>query len=255
MGEAVLAGLLRAGQDPDEITVVEPNPERADEIGARHGVTARSASEAATWGEIHLLIVKPHQVPDLLDEIGDSLGADDIVASLAAGVPTATIEGRLPAGIAVVRVMPNTPALVGQGMAALSAGAAATDEQVERVAEVLRTGGSAVIVPESQQDVVTGLSGSGPAYVFYIAEALIEAGVVLGLPRTSASELATQTLLGAATMLRESGEHPSILRERVTSPGGTTAAGLRTLDEHAVRAAVMAAVEAAAERSAELGRG
>ena len=163
------------------------------------------------------------------------------------------LEARLPGGAAVVRVMPNTPALVGEGMAAVSRGAATDDEQLARAVAVLQACGRVVEVPESQQDAVTAVSGSGPAYVFHLAEALIEAGVVQGLPRATARELAVQTLLGAATMLRETGEHPSLLREQVTSPGGTTAAALRVLDERAVRGAYVAAVAAARERSAELG--
>lgn len=164
-----------------------------------------------------------------------------------------TLEAHLPEGAAVVRVMPNTPALIREGMLAMSPGSSCRPEHIARAVELLGHLGSVVTVPEKQQDAVTGLSGSGPAYVFTFVDALVEAGVVQGLSRPVATELAVQTLYGAAALLRRSGDHPAILRERVTSPGGTTAAGLRVLDAAGVRSAVVDAVEAAARRSAELG--
>src|SRR5699024_6126049 len=167
-------------------------------------------------------------------------------------VRTSSIESRLPEGIAVVRAMPNTPALVGEGMAALAAGKAATETHVATALDVLSASGRAVAVPEYQLDAVTAVSGSGPAYVFYLAEAMIEGGVHAGLPRDIATDLAVQTLYGAATLLRDGDVSATELRERVTSPAGTTAAGLRALDDGGVRASVLAAVEAARDRSREL---
>jgi pyrroline-5-carboxylate reductase len=169
-------------------------------------------------------------------------------------VPTARIEAALPTGTAVVRVMPNTPALVDEGMSVLSAGAHATPEHLDEAEALLSAVGQVRRVPESQQDAVTALSGSGPAYFFFLVEAMIDAGILLGLPRTLAADLIVQTALGAATMLRDSGEHPVQLREAVTSPGGTTIAAIRELERHGVRAALIAAIEAAHDRSVELGR-
>lgn len=255
MGEAVIAGLVRSGREPADVIVVEQRPERAAELAQRYGVATASEVGAVRAAEAVLLVVKPADLPALAEQLGGQLRDGAVVVSLAAGIPTTAIEQRLPAGTPVVRVMPNTPALVGEGMAALSRGDGVSDEQAERALAVLQACGRVVEVPEYQQDAVTALSGSGPAYVFYLADALIEAGVVLGLPRATARDLAVQTLVGAATMLRETGEHPALQREQVTSPGGTTAAALRELDARAVRAALVAAVAAAAARSAQLAGG
>jgi len=178
-----------------------------------------------------------------------------LVISLAAGITTSYIESRLKVGTAVVRVMPNTPALVDEGMSALSAGAHCSTAGLELAESVLKAVGKVITVPEKYQDAVTAISGSGPAYIFYVVEAMIEAGVVLGLPRTTAHDLVVQTLVGASAMLRETGEHPTVLRENVTSPAGTTAAALRELDDHKVRAAFITAMEAARDRSQELAAG
>ncbi|CCI54254.1 MAG: pyrroline-5-carboxylate reductase [Tetrasphaera jenkinsii] len=250
MGEAVVAGLVRTGSDA---IVIEKRAERAAELTERYGVSTSGELGAIGDADTVLVVVKPQDADAVTREIAAHLAPGAVVVSLAAGISAGFLEARLPGGAAVVRVMPNTPALVGEGMAAVSRGAATDDEQLARAVAVLQACGRVVEVPESQQDAVTAVSGSGPAYVFHLAEALIEAGVVQGLPRATARELAVQTLLGAATMLRETGEHPSLLRERVTSPGGTTAAALRVLDERAVRGAYVAAVAAARERSAELG--
>ena len=168
-----------------------------------------------------------------------------LVVSVAAGVPTARIEAALPAGVAVVRVMPNTPALVDEGMSVLSPGAHAGEEDLDEAEALLAAVGQVRRVPESQQDAVTALSGSGPAYFFYLVEAMVDAGILLGLPRALAADLVVQTALGAAVMMRDSGEHPVQLREAVSSPGGTTVAAIRELERHGVRAALMAAIEAA----------
>jgi pyrroline-5-carboxylate reductase len=197
--------------------------------------------------------VKPQQVPDVLDQIAGRLATGATVISIAAGIGTAALADHLPRGTAVVRVMPNTPALVGQGMSALSAGPDCPPASVDLARRILAAVGEVVEVPESAQDAVTAVSGSGPAYVFHLAESMIEAGVLVGLPRPLAQRLTVQTLLGAATMLRETGDAPAVLRENVTSPGGTTAAALHVLDDAAVRAAIANAVMAARDRSLELG--
>ncbi|HPF79574.1 pyrroline-5-carboxylate reductase [Nostocoides australiense] len=252
MGETLLSGLLRSGLAPGEVVITERRADRAAELEAKYGVRALTNAEGAAVADVLVFVVKPQDMTALLAEIGDQIAPGNLVVSLAAGVPTQAIAAGLPEGTPVVRVMPNTPALVDQGMAAFSRGAHVTDEQMERAMSLLRSCGRAIEVPEGYQNAVTAISGSGPAYVFYVVEAMIEAGVVLGLPRETATELTVQTLFGAATMIRETGTHPTVLREQVTSPGGTTAAALRTLDDHKVRAAFVSAIEAAARRSREL---
>lgn len=247
MGEALVAGLVGSGWAPtEEIVVVEALPARRDELAATHpGLDVRSS---ALDGLDTVLAVKPGDAAASLDGLAPSR-----VLSIAAGVTTAALEATLPDGTPVVRAMPNTPALVGAGAAAIAAGSAAVAEDLDWAEEVLGAVGSVVRVPEGQLDAVTGLSGSGPAYVFLVAEALIDAGVLVGLPRPASRELAVQTLLGAARLLDETGETPEVLRAQVTSPGGTTAAGLRALEAGGVRAAVIDAVVAATDRSRELG--
>lgn len=251
MGEAVLSGLARAGGH--DLVVVNRRPERDAELVERYGVTAAPVAEAVTGSDVVVVAVKPKDVPAMLDELSPSLATRAVVVSLAAGIKLATLQQHLPERTAVVRVMPNTPSLVGQGMSAASPGEHVDDEQLARVREVLEACGRVLVVPESQQDAVTAVSGSGPAYIFAVAEAMIEAGVQLGLPRDVATVLANQTILGAGTMLVESGTHPSILRENVTSPGGTTAQALKVLDQRAVRAAFADAMQACHDRSAAMG--
>lgn len=257
MGSAVLEGVLAASEDraaqAGAIRVTDRTAQTAERVAEKHGVAAVDAATAATDGELHVIAVKPGDVPALLDEIGPHLGESDLVISLAAGVTTAAMQERLPDGVRVVRVMPNTPALVGEGMAAVAGGSRASTDDVDLVVGLLATCGDAVAVAEKDLDAVTGVSGSGPAYVFYLAEALVEGGVLNGLTRPVATRLAYQTLLGAATMLTQGEDSATVLREKVSSPGGTTMAGLATLDERAVRAAVVAAVTSATRRSAELG--
>jgi pyrroline-5-carboxylate reductase len=250
LGEAILAGLLRAGRDPAQVWVSTRRPERALELADRHGVEAVSNERAATEADTLLVTVKPQDVGPLVDSFS---GTRALVVSCAAGVSTAFYERRLGA-VPVVRVMTNTPVLIGQAMSAISAGAHAGEAELSTVEELLAPVGRVVRVPEAQQDAVTALSGSGPAYFFYMIEAMTDAGVLLGLPRAVAAELLVQTALGAAQMLRESGQGPGRLREVVTSPGGTTAAAIRQLEAHGVRGALMDALEAARDRSAELGR-
>ncbi|MDO5501910.1 MAG: pyrroline-5-carboxylate reductase [Actinomycetia bacterium] len=253
MGETLLSGLLRAGRDAEHLVITERRPDRVAELTARYdGVRIVDNVEAAELADVLVLVVKPQDMGALLDEIADYVRPGNLVVSLAAGITTGFLESHLPEGSSVVRVMPNTPALVDQGMAALSSGRHCTEQHMSEAMALLQSCGRAVEVPEHYQDAVTAISGSGPAYVFYVVEAMIEAGVVLGLPRATATELVIQTLFGAATMIRETGQHPTVLREQVTSPGGTTAAALRQLDDHKVRAAFITAMEAAAARSAQL---
>lgn len=254
MGETLLSGLIRSGQPVEHLLIAEKRPDRAQELRDRYGVEVVDPLEAARRADTLLLVVKPQDMAALLDSVAGEIRPDALVVSLAAGVTTATLEAALPAGTAVIRVMPNTPALVDQGMAALSPGRHCSEEQMVHAEELMQAVGKTIRVGEHLQDSVTAISGSGPAYLFFVVEAMIEAGVHLGLPRTMATELVVQTAYGAAAMLRETGEHPTVLREQVTSPGGTTAAALRELEVHRVRAAFLSAMEAAQERSRELGR-
>ncbi len=254
MGEAVLAAVLRGGWDTDEVEVSERYALRATEIAAAHGVRVdHTPVQVAERVEVLVVALKPVDVPGVLDEIAPALRPGALVVSVAAGLTTAALAARLPAGTPVVRVMPNTPAVIGQGAAAICPGAAADESHLALVEEVLAATGLVVRVAEPMMDAVTAISGSGPAYVFYLVDALAEAGVLLGLTRAQSLALATATFRGAAELLESSGEHPVVLRERVSSPGGTTVAGLRELDAHGVRAGILAAAEAARDRSRELG--
>ncbi|HEX4471173.1 MAG TPA: pyrroline-5-carboxylate reductase [Nocardioides sp.] len=255
MGETLLSGLIRAGRPVAELLVGEKRPDRARELEERYAVSVVSNIEATQGSDTVALVVKPQDMGALLDEIGPSVRPGQLVVSLAAGITTAFLESRLPDGVPVVRVMPNTPALVDEGMAAIAAGSHCDDEHLAIAEELLGSTGRVLRVPERQMDAVTAISGTGPAYVFFVVESMIEAGVHLGLPRATATELVVQTLVGSAKMLRETGTHPTVLREQVTSPGGTTAAALRELEIHKVRAAFLAAMAAASNRSAELAEG
>lgn len=254
MGEALLGGLIANGwASPAELYVVEKLAARREELSARH--PSLRVGEEAVAAEACLVAVKPNDVAAACAAVA-GVGAGELrrVLSIAAGVTTSQLEGSLGLDdVAVVRAMPNTPALIGQGAAAIAPGSAANEADLAWAEEILSAVGTVVRVTESQLDAVTGLSGSGPAYVFLVAEALIEAGVLVGLARPVAERLAVQTLVGSALLLAE-GQAPAELRAAVTSPGGTTAAGLRVLEQRAVRAAFLDAVAAATERSAELGR-
>ena len=254
MGETVLSGLLRAGWTSDRIIATDRRTERQVELEAKYGITMMTNEEAAAKADTVILVVKPQDMRDLLTEIAPVVSSSTLIVSLAAGVDTASIEERLPEGTPVVRVMPNTPAQVDEGMAAISPGAHSDEEHLARVSELMSATGRVVTVPERYQDAVTAISGSGPAYLFFVVEAMIEAGVQLGLPRDTATELVVQTMLGSAKLLRETGEHPTVLRERVTSPGGTTAAAIRQLEDHKVRAAFITAMESARDRSRDLAK-
>jgi pyrroline-5-carboxylate reductase len=240
MGEALLSGLLRAGRPPSAVVAAVRREERAAELRQRYGVQVADATSATKMADTLVLAVKPQDMGRLLDEI-------------APVVPAAFIGQRLPGQLPVVRVMSNTPVLVDEAMSVISGGAHAGEEHLRRAEELLRPVGKVLRIPESQQDAATALSGSGPAYVYYLVEAMVDAGILLGMARGTALEMVTQAVYGAATMLRESGEHPVILREAVTSPGGTTISAIRELEKHGVRAAFLAAIEAARDRGRELG--
>jgi pyrroline-5-carboxylate reductase len=255
MGEALMSGLLRAGRTPADLLFTERHEDRAKALTAEYGVEAVSAAEAAKRADTLVVAVKPQEINALLDELADVVTPANLVISIAAGIPTATFEKRLPDGTPVVRVMSNTPVFVDEAMSAVAPGAHANEDHLAHAEELLRPVGKVIRVPEYQLDAVTALSGSGPAYFFYLVEAMIEAGILLGLPRNVAQDLIIQTAIGSAIMLRDSGEHPVQLREAVTSPGGTTIAAIRTLEDHGVRAALLAALEAARDRSRELAAG
>ncbi len=255
MGEALLSGLLRSGRRVHELVVAERRPERAIELNERYGVEVLGNVEAAAKADTIVLVVKPQDMGGVLDEIAPHVRPGALVVSLAAGITTSFVEARLATGTPVVRVMPNTPALVDEGMAAISAGSHCDEAHLAEAEALLAAVGKVIRVPEKQQDAVTAISGSGPAYIFFVVESMIEAGVHLGLPRATANELVVQTLVGAGKMLRETGEHPTVLRENVTSPAGTTAAAVRELEDHKVRAAFLSAMQAARDRSRELASG
>jgi pyrroline-5-carboxylate reductase len=254
IGEAMLSGLLRGSYRPADIRVVERYPDRGRELTERFGVPVVPVAEAVSGAQTILIAVKPQDIDGLLAELAQHVKPDQLVVSVAAGVPTARIEQALPAGPAVVRCMPNTPAVVDEAMTAVCAGSRADEAHLAQAERLLSAVGKVVRVPESQLDAVTALSGSGPAYFFFLVEAMIDAGILLGLPRALAAELIVQTAVGSAIMLRDSGEHPVQLREAVTSPAGTTISAIRELENHGVRAALLAAIEAARDRSLELGR-
>jgi pyrroline-5-carboxylate reductase len=254
MGEAFISGLLMAGASPDDLLITERYEARAQELTQRYGVKAVANAEAAKLADTLVIAVKPQDMDALLAELSTAVTPDRLIVTIAAGVPTTAIEKRLVEDVPVVRVMSNTPALVGEAMSAVAAGAHAKEEHLERAEDIFRPVGKVIRLPESQLDAVTALSGSGPAYVFYLVEAMTDAGILLGLPRSIAHDLIVQTVVGAGAMLRDSGEHPVTLREAVTSPAGTTIAAIRELENHGVRAAFLAALEAARDRSRELAR-
>jgi pyrroline-5-carboxylate reductase len=256
LAEALVKGLLRAGvAAPQEILCTDRRAERGPELTQRYGVRfSKNNLEAAREAGIVVLSVKPQVMDKLLEEIAPALDAGKLVISIAAGVPIAAIERKVGHGVRIVRTMPNTPALVGAGATALSPGEHATEEDLQQAKALFEAVGRAVIVDEPLLDAVTGLSGSGPAYIFLVIEALADGGVKAGLARQQAQELAAQTVLGSAKLLIETGEHPGRLKDQVTSPGGTAIAGLHTLEAGGLRTTLMDAVEAATRRSRELGR-
>jgi pyrroline-5-carboxylate reductase len=253
MGEALLSGLLRAGRPASAVVVAVRREDRGAELHARYGVQVTDAASAAKVADTLVLAVKPQDMGRLLDEIAPMVTPDKLVISVAAGITTTFIVQRLGTDVPVIRVMSNTPVLVDEAMSVISAGAYSREEHLRLAEELLRPVGKVLRIPESQQDAATALSGSGPAYVYYLVESMVDAAILLGMARGTALEMVTQAVYGAATMLRESGEHPVILREAVTSPGGTTISAIRELEKHGVRAAFLAAIEAARDRGRELG--
>ena len=257
IGEALIAGLREAGTEPSDIVVIEAVQARADELAKKYNILSTGLDIGCEGADVIVVAVKPHDVPAVVDRIGDAISDsvhESIVVSLAAGVPTQVLENKLSAGSPVVRVMPNTAMLVGHGVSAVCKGRYARDEHLEQVVTIMESVGLVVVVTEAQMDAVTAVSGSGPAYFFLMAEAMVDAGVERGLPRDVALTLATGTALGAGAMLTGGGQAPTDLRYNVSSPGGTTAAAIRRLEAGGLRSAVADAVEAAASRSRELAR-
>jgi len=255
MGEALVGGIVKAGLvDPARIVAFDADRERLKAISDAWKIAAANDNTEAMQGsDVILLAVKPKTIPTVLDEIRSTIAPRQMVLSIAAGVRTSLIEERLAVSCPVVRAMPNTPSLVGSGIAAICPGRLAEQEHLVVAQTLLGAVGDVVVVTESQMDAVTGLSGSGPAYVYTLIEAMADGGVKMGLSRPIAVKLATQTVLGAAEMVLETGEHPAVLRDRVTSPGGTTITGLHVLESKGFRDAAISAVEAATKRSEELG--
>ncbi len=254
MAEAMIKGLLRGGDFAiAQIAASGPRDERMRELRDTYGIYATVDNKVPAASEIVVLSVKPQILSRVLDEVGSTISADALVISIAAGVPVAAIQTRLAAGTRVVRAMPNTPALVDAAATAIAGGEFARESDLEDARRIFDAVGLTVVLEEAQLDAVTGLSGSGPAYVFLILEALSDAGVKVGLSRRTSQLLAAQTLLGSAKLLLETNEHPGRLKDMVTSPGGTAITGLHTLEHGGVRTTLMNAVEAATRRSRELG--
>jgi pyrroline-5-carboxylate reductase len=255
MATAILRGILDAGLMPPEAVIAfDPSEERQGVMREELGIACAPGSGVAASCPYVLLGVKPMVMEAVLAEIASSVREDAVVISVAAGITSAFLDEGLGGRGRIVRVMPNTPMLVGKGMSALAAGPRATGADMARVEQLFAAGGSAVVVQERDLDAVTGLSGSGPAYLFYLAEAMAEAGVATGLSPEVASLLATQTCAGAGALLAQSGKSPGELRKMVTTPGGTTEAAITHMEEAGLPAIVVEAIKKAAARSRELGR-
>ncbi len=252
IGEVLLSGLLRSGWPVGRLLATTRRADRALELTGRYGIRVVDNETAVTEADVLAVAVKPQDAGALLADLGPKVPAGKLVVSLCAGLPTSFFAKWLPEGTPVVRVMTNTPALVDEAMSAISAGPFASSAHLALAEEMFAPLGRTIRVPESQQDAVTALSGSGPAYFYYLVEAMTDAGILLGLPRQVAHDLIVQTAIGSAIMLRESGEHPVKLREAVTSPAGTTISAIRELENHGVRAALLAALEAARDRAREI---
>jgi pyrroline-5-carboxylate reductase len=255
MAEALIKGLLRAGTArPDAVIATGRRSERLEELQRTYGIRITSDNLAAAQeAEVVVLSVKPQAMDKLLVQVAPALDHSKLVISVAAGVPIAAMERRLGAKARIIRTMPNTPSLVGAGACALARGEHASDEDLNVATRIFQAVGITTVVEENLLDAVTGLSGSGPAYIFLVIEALSDAGVKVGLPRYTAQKLAAQTVLGSAKLLIETGIHPGQLKDQVTSPGGTAIAGLHTLEAGGLRTTLINAVEAATRRAKELG--
>jgi pyrroline-5-carboxylate reductase len=254
IGESLLAGLLTSGwRSREELVVTGRRPERIAELAERYAVaTTLANAEAVDGAGLVVVSVKPQDIDTLLGELTGRVTPEQTVLSVAAAIPTAAIERRLEGEIPVVRAMPNAPATVHEGIAGICAGRHARDEHLQLAEDALAHLGAVVRVPERYMDAVTAVSGSGPAYFALLAEAMIEAGILLGLGREVSTQLVVQTMLGTAKLLRDEGVHPVELREAVTSPGGTTIRAIRELEQAGVRAAFLNAIQAAMDRSREL---
>lgn len=255
MAEALIRGLLHGAEMPAERVVASgPRQDRLDVLHERYGIAVTTNNgELVSQSDVVVLAVKPQIMDRVLLEVGQKIGTDALVISVAAGVSTDTIESRLSPGARVIRSMPNTPALVRAGATAIAAGSHATDDDLVLAKFIFDAVGITVTLEESQLDAVTGLSGSGPAYIFLILEALADAGVKVGLSRRNAQRLAAQTVMGSAKLLLDTDEHPGRLKDQVTSPGGTAIAGLHTLEEGGLRTTLINAVESATNRARQLG--
>jgi pyrroline-5-carboxylate reductase len=257
MGEALVSGLIRSGgRSADEIMVTSRREDRSRELGETYRIDSTlSNADAVAWADVLVLTVKPQDMEVLLSQIREHVTPEQLVVSFAAGIRTSFVEKHLPDGVHVVRVMSNVAVLVDEAMSVVAAGSNAEDRHLEVAEELLGYVGKVIRLKEVHLDAITATSGSGPAYFFLLAEAMIEACILLGLSRDVATELIIQTMLGSAKMLRDTGKHPVVLREMVTSPGGTTIAAIRHLEEAGVRAAFLNAIDAACRRSAELAQG
>src|SRR5712691_3710774 len=257
MGEALISGLIRSGgRTADEIMVTNRREDRARELAGKYGVAATlDNAEAVGWADVLVLMAKPQDIETLLSQIREHVTPGDLVISFAAGVRTSFVEKHLPDDVPVVRVMSNVPVMVDEAMSVISPGSHAGEDHLAIAEELLGYVGKVLRLKEKHQDAVTATSGSGPAYFFLLAEAMIEACILLGLSRDVATELIIQTMVGSAKMLRDTGRHPVELREMVTSPGGTTIMAIRHLEQAGVRAAFLNAIDAACKRSAELAIG
>ena len=255
MGEAMLKGLLNARfAEPRDILISDVDQRRVEHLEGAYGVRAATDNRSAvTEAGIIILAVKPQHLPDLLQEIREELNGDKLIISIAAGVPLRAIEEIVKKELRLIRTMPNTPALVQEGASALARGGFASDEDLKLAETIFASVGRTIIIDESLMDAVTGLSGSGPAYIFLVIEALADSGVKMGLARDASLLLAAQTVLGAARLLLETNEHPGRLKDMVCSPGGTAIAGVHALEQGGLRSTVMNAVETATKRSIELG--
>ncbi|HIW95354.1 MAG TPA: pyrroline-5-carboxylate reductase [Candidatus Corynebacterium gallistercoris] len=261
IGEALFSGIIEDGADPKSIIVADPSEDRLNDLKDQYGVVVTTeGSEAAESADLLFICVKPDIVPVVLEDVSDVLdnnSNESIIVSMAAGVTIGAMEKLLPAGTPVVRVMPNTPMLVGKGASGIAGGRFAEESHLDQVKDTLSKVGAAVVVKEKDLDAVTAVSGSGPAYIFLVVESMIESAVQLGLPRPLAEKLAIANVEGAATMMaknQDGGDSPSVLRTKVTSPAGTTAAALRELEESGIRGAFFRAMEACKDRSEELGK-
>ncbi|KIQ07772.1 pyrroline-5-carboxylate reductase [Rhodococcus sp. MEB064] len=256
IGEALIAGLIEGGMPAGHVVLSEKYPARADAVAAQFGIRSTSVTDAIEGADVIVVAVKPDDVDSVITQMSKAElngEREQIIVSMAAGVPASRYEPKLPAGIPIVRVMPNTPMLVGEAMSVLAPGRHARSEHIETVRKLLGTVGKTAVVSETKIDAVTAVSGSGPAYFFLMAEAMIDAAVGLGLPRDTATTLVVQTMVGSAAMLDRSDESPQELRAGVTSPGGTTAAAIAELERKGFRAALLDAIDAAKSRSTALG--